>query len=85
MPYQCFQEARKVLLADREEKIEAIQTETAKIARLEATDGSELKGGEAKRQLRLASLRKHVERLKILADINDPVVKRRFEDDLGMS
>ncbi len=83
MPYQCFQEARKVLHEDREEKISQIVAETKKIQNLEAADPSQFRGGEAYKQKRLASLRKYVEELKVLADINDPLVKRRFEDGLG--
>lgn len=84
LPYQCFQEARKILAQDREEKVAKIVAETAKIKRLEATDASVYRGGEAYKQRRLESLRKYVEELKILADINDPMVKRRFEDGQGM-
>lgn len=83
LPYQCFQEARKVLAQDREEKVAKIVAETRRIKRLEATDASTFRGGEAYKQKRLESLRKHVEELKILADINDPMVKRRFEDGMG--
>lgn len=83
MPYQCFQEARKILNADREEKIAQIVAETEKIQRLETADASTMRGGEAYKQKRLASMRKYVEELKILADINDPLVKRRFEDGMG--
>ncbi|OHW94647.1 ribosomal protein 35 [Colletotrichum incanum] len=83
LPYQAFQEARKILAADRQEKLRAIVAETEKIKKLEATEGDKVKGGERMRQMKLASLRHHVERLKILADINDPAVKRRFEDGLG--
>lgn len=83
LPYQCFQEARKVLNEDRQEKIAQIVAETDKIKRLEATDASTVKGGEEAKQRRLTSMRKYVEELKILADINDPMVKRRFEDGLG--
>ncbi|KAL2197538.1 phosphatidylethanolamine-binding protein [Corynascus similis CBS 632.67] len=83
LPYQCFQEARKILAQDREEKVAKIVAETAKIKRLEATDASVYRGGEAYKQRRLESLRKYVEELKILADINDPMVKRRFEDGQG--
>ncbi|KAK4155935.1 phosphatidylethanolamine-binding protein [Chaetomidium leptoderma] len=83
LPYQCFQEARKVLAQDRAEKVAKILAETAKIQRLEAADASTFRGGEAFKQKRLESLREHVERLKILADINDPMVKRRFEDGQG--
>jgi large subunit ribosomal protein L35 len=83
LPYQCFQEARKILAQDREEKVAKIVAETAKIKRLEATDASTFRGGEPYKQKRLESLRAHVERLKVLADINDPLVKRRFEDGQG--
>ncbi|KAK3378208.1 phosphatidylethanolamine-binding protein [Podospora didyma] len=83
LPYQCFQEARKILSLDREEKVAQIAAETAKIKRLEAADPSTMRGGEPYKQKRLESLRKHVEELKVLADINDPSVKRRFEDGMG--
>ncbi|KAI0840049.1 PEBP-like protein [Hypoxylon sp. FL0890] len=83
LPYQCFQEARKILQEDRQEKIEAIAKELAKIKRLEETPADQVPGGERKKNLRLASLRKYVEELKILADVNDPIVKRKFEDGLG--
>lgn len=83
LPYQCFQEARKILQEDRQEKIQAIAKELTKIKRLEATPADQVPGGERKKNLRLASLRKYLEELKILADINDPMVKRKFEDGLG--
>ncbi|KAK4242294.1 phosphatidylethanolamine-binding protein [Achaetomium macrosporum] len=83
LPYQCFQEARKILAQDREEKVAKIIAENEKIKRLEATDASTFRGGEEYKQRRLASMRAYVERLKILADINDPMVKRRFEDGQG--
>ncbi|KJZ70242.1 hypothetical protein HIM_10356 [Hirsutella minnesotensis 3608] len=83
LPYQAFQEARKILAADRQDKIARIAQELGKIAWLEARDPSEIKGGEVMKKTRLASLRREVERLKILADINDPLVKKRFEDGLG--
>lgn len=83
LPYQAFQEARKVLQDDRNEKIVAIATELAKIKRLQETPGDQLPGGEKKKNTRIASLKRHVEQLKILADVNDPIVKKRFEDGLG--
>lgn len=85
LPYQCFQEARKILQEDREEKLTALTKELAKIKRLEDTPADQIPGGQRKKDLRLTSLRKYVEELKILVDINDPVVKRRFEDGLGES
>jgi len=84
LPYQCFQEARKVLQADREEKLRAIEQERARIARLAAQDASTIQGGERQKQVRLDSMSRHLEKLKILADINDPLIKKRFEDGEGM-
>lgn len=83
LPYQAFQEARKILAADREVKIQSIREELAKISHLEAKNPLEIKGGQEMKDTKLASLRRHVEELKILADINDPVVKKRFEDGVG--
>ncbi|KAI1639716.1 hypothetical protein F4809DRAFT_594109 [Biscogniauxia mediterranea] len=83
LPYQCFQEARRFLKEDREEKLRALAKEIAKIKRLEATPADQVPGGERKKNLRLTSLRKYLEKLKILVDINDPLVKRRFEDGFG--
>ncbi|KAI9827798.1 MAG: hypothetical protein M1832_004287 [Thelocarpon impressellum] len=82
LPYQCFQEARKVLQVDREDKLQQITTERARIERLQAQDPATC-GGEAQKQRRLASMQKYLEKLKILADINDPVIKKRFEDGKG--
>jgi len=82
LPYQCFQEARKILQADREEKLKEIETQRARITRLELTD-AEQAGDEVRKQTRLRSMRIRLEKLKIMADINDPLVKKRFEDGLG--
>ena len=84
LPYQCFQEARKVLQSDREEKVRQIQTQRQRIARLLEKDASTV-GGEKQKGFRLESMKKHLEHLKILADINDPLVKKRFEDGHGLS
>ncbi|OCT45208.1 mitochondrial 54S ribosomal protein YmL35 [Cladophialophora carrionii] len=83
LPYQCFQEARKILIADRAEKLKKIETERARIARLQEVDPSTFPGGDAYKQRRLRSMTQELEKLKILADINDPNVKRRFEDGQG--
>ncbi|KAJ6440180.1 ribosomal protein 35 [Purpureocillium lavendulum] len=96
LPYQAFQEARAVLAADRADKLGQIRTQLARIARLEAQQqqqqeqpdavsggGQQQKQQRSMRDTRIASLRRHVERLKILADANDPLVKKRFEDGLG--
>lgn len=84
LPYQAFQEARKILQDDRKEKLDKITAATARLRFIEQTDPSTLKGGEAMKARRVDSARKYLEELKIQADINDPLVKRRFEDGLGM-
>lgn len=82
LPYQCFQEARKLLLADREEKLKQIEEERRRIAKAQ-TIPTEQYGGEYVKKGRLVRMRKYLEELKILADINDPVIKKRFEDGYG--
>ncbi|KAL8839881.1 MAG: hypothetical protein Q9170_001561 [Blastenia crenularia] len=82
LPYQCFQEARKLLLADREEKLKQIEEERRRIAKTQATPAEQY-GGEFVKKGRLVRMQKYLEKLKILADINDPVVKKRFEDGEG--
>ena len=82
LPYQCFQEARKVLQTDREEKLKQIETERKRIARAEALDTAK-SGGEASKKGKLIAMHKYLEELKVLADINDPVIKKRFEDGEG--
>jgi large subunit ribosomal protein L35 len=85
LPYQCFQEALKVLRADRKEKLELIKTERLRISNLEAQDVANINGGQVHKDRRLESMRRHLEYLKIQADINDPLIKKRFEDGLGTS
>lgn len=85
LPYQCFQEALNVLKADREEKMKEIQTERLRISNLEAQGVASIKGGEKERQNRLFHMKRHLEWLKIQADINDPLIKKRFEDGDGMA
>ncbi|KAH5292609.1 hypothetical protein HBI12_234060 [Parastagonospora nodorum] len=82
LPYQCFQEARKILLEDRQEKIKAIETQQLRIKNLTDQDPA-VSGGQHAKKIRLESMRKHLEELVILADINDPIVKRKFEDGEG--
>lgn len=85
LPFQCFQEARKILIEDRQEKLQQIEIMRARITRLQEADGNELhRGGESYKQKRLDSMKRELEHLKILADMNDPNVKRRFEDGKGM-
>lgn len=83
LPFQCFQEARKILAEDREEKLIEIAAQRAKIQKLEQKDAAEIKGGEVMKRTRLLSMNEHLEWLKIQADINDPLIKKRFEDGQG--
>lgn len=84
LPYQCFQEARKVLLEDRQEKLKEIEIQTLRISNLQAQDPA-VSGGILGKEARLRSMRNHLNELILLADINDPMVKRKFEDGEGAS
>ena len=44
---------------------------------------STISGGEEAKERRIRSMRNHINELVILADINDPMVKKTFEDGLG--
>ena len=83
LPYQCFQEARKFLIEDREEKRMQIEEERNRIERLKATRPTR-PAEENHKQHRLQAMARHLEKLKILADSNDPLVKRTFEDGKGI-
>lgn len=82
LPFQCFQEARKILQEDRTEKLEEIRVQRERIERLKAQNVAPQ--DEGRRNHRLKSMRERLEHTKLLADINDPVVKRTFEDKQGM-
>ena len=84
LPYQCFQEARKVLQADRQEKLRQIQNERTRIANSRALDPAKC-GGEIAKKMRIAAQERYLEELKIQADINDPLIKKRFEDGEGLA
>lgn len=82
LPYQCFQEARALLQEDRNEKLELIARYRKRIDNLidtvPVTDADKLR-----KEGRLRDMRTKLEATKILADINDPLVKKRFEDGQG--
>lgn len=61
--------------------MEDIDAERQKIARLKAA--SVEPHNEQRHQHRINSMERYLEQLKIHADINDPMVKRRFEDGKG--
>ncbi|KAH7132567.1 phosphatidylethanolamine-binding protein [Dendryphion nanum] len=82
LPYQCFQEARKFLLEDRQEKLDQIKAQNLRIQTISAQDPS-ISGNPGAKELRLKGMREHLNELVILADINDPIVKKNFEDGIG--
>ena len=83
LPYQCFQEARKILQADREEKLKQIETQKRRIALNQARDAA-LLGGEHIKKGKIMAMERHLEELKVLADVNDPMIKKLFEDGQGV-
>lgn len=83
LPYQCFQEARKILLEDRQEKLKQIETQMLRLKNLMAQDPA-VSGGEKAKERRIKSMEGNLDELIILADINDPIVKKRFEDGQGL-
>lgn len=84
LPYHCFQEARKLLAEDRAQKLDDIKKAHLRLKTVEAQPADTYRGGESHKFKKLRSLRKHLEYLKIQADMNDPAVKRKFEDGFGM-
>lgn len=82
LPYQCFQEARKILLDDRQEKLKELEKMSQRLARLLETQPQDAAGEKSKKS-RVGAMKAHIERLKIFADINDPMVKKKFEDGQG--
>lgn len=81
LPYQCFQEARKILQSDREETLKQIEVQRRRIEKAKAAYNA---SPDHSRKGRLIAMQKYLEELKILADINDPMIKKRFEDGEGM-
>ncbi|CAD0081436.1 unnamed protein product [Aureobasidium vineae] len=79
LPYQCFQEARKVLIQHRQEKVKDIETERQKISRLRATQVEPQ--NEQRHQHRVNSMERYLDQLKIHADINDPMPIYRYLAD----
>ena len=65
----------------RNEKLEEIRVQKERIEKLKAA--AVAPQDEDKKERRLASMRRTLEENIILADINDPLVKKRFEDGQG--
>lgn len=71
-----------MLAEDRSQKLEDIAEMRKRIAFWQKVPASDL-GGEFAKKGKLVAMHKHLEGLKILADVNDPVIKKRFEDGMG--
>lgn len=82
LPYQCFQEARKIIAGHRQEVVKKIEVQRERLGRLEAQDPAVV-GGKAKKQHRVNWMRDTLEKLIIEADIHDPRIKMNFEDGFG--
>lgn len=82
LPYQAFQEARKILAADREQKLASLKTTIEKMSALRVQEPADAKAKDLQAN-QLKSLQKYADKLVIMADINDPLVKMRSEDGTG--
>jgi large subunit ribosomal protein L35 len=83
LPYQCFQEARKVLAEHRREVLHQIATQQKRVAaQLERSPDSPER--ELAMRNRIAAMEAKIKELKIEADIHDPLIKKSFEDGHGM-
>ncbi|KAK0356390.1 mitochondrial 54S ribosomal protein YmL35 [Friedmanniomyces endolithicus] len=89
LPYQAFQEARAFLQEDRREKLEAIGLQRVKLVRLQdqvvvgEQDGEVERRKQREKDNRVRSMGRRLEEMKVMADINDPMVKKKFEDGQG--
>lgn len=70
------------MLEDRQEKLKAIETQSLRLKNLMKQDPA-VSGGDKAKEARIRSMRNHLNELVILADINDPIVKKKFEDGQG--
>ena len=83
LPYQCFQEARKVLADHRKETVAKIELMKARIERLSAKP-VETTVEQSSKAHSLRLMQKTLAELKVEADIHDPQIKRRFENGFGI-
>lgn len=60
-----------------------IDEERKRIKKVQETPAERL-GGEVSKKGKLVAMQKYLEEMKVWADINDPMVKKRFEDGMGV-
>jgi len=83
LPYQCFQEALKIISEQRAETVKKLEYEVEKIERMQKLVDEEGLH-TTQRQAKIRDMTKHVNDLLIQADEHDPRIKMTFEDGLGM-
>lgn len=82
LPYQCFQDARAILAEHRDQilvKIENMREKIDRLAQKTVTTPGEINGKAHSLKL----MRRQLEQYKVEADMNDPLVKKKFEDGTG--
>jgi large subunit ribosomal protein L35 len=82
LPYQCFQEARKVLADHRQEILNKIAAQQDRVA-TQLKREHDTPDKERAMRNRIAAMEAKIKELKIDADIHDPMIKKTFEDGHG--
>lgn len=77
MPFQMYQLALEFINQDRKEKLQQIKKTQEKIKTTLSVPGAD------PNSTRILSLKRYLERLRILADINNPRVKYNFENGIS--
>lgn len=77
MPFQMYQLALELINQDRKEKLQQIKKTREKIKTALAVPGVDPKS------TRILNLKRYLERLEILVDINNPRVKYNFENGIS--
>lgn len=78
MPFQAYQLALEIIHEDRAEKLQQIKQTRERLSKALAVPGVDPKARH------ILSLRRHLDRLKILADANNPRVKYNFDNGISM-
>ncbi|KAF8451872.1 phosphatidylethanolamine-binding protein [Terfezia claveryi] len=76
MPFQAYQLALEIIRGDRIEKLQQIKQTQERLSRALAVPGVDPKARH------ILSLRKHLDRLRVLADANNPRVKYNFDNGI---
>jgi len=78
MPFQAYQLALEIIHGDRAEKLQQIKQTQERLSKALAVPGVDSKARH------ILSLRKHLDRLRVLADANNPRVKYNFDNGISM-